>query len=138
MTSLEGERPAEPDGHVRDDADPEEAERGGGYPVIRGGPYPGRSVGGGGQRRGGRDGDRGREQEGEHPPRGGWQPRGGPAFEEHADDEDGSDHAPAGGADGGRLPVGDVAQQQVAKRAEDDDEDVAGDQARRAAGDGVD
>jgi hypothetical protein len=77
-----------------------------------------------------RDRYHGRKEEGEQAPLGGWQPCGGPAFEEHADDEDGSDNASAVGADGVRLPVGDVAQKQVGKRATGDDEDIADAQAR--------
>src|SRR6202023_1496532 len=109
----------------RDDAEAEETKRGGGYPVIRGGPRPGHSVGVGGQDTVERDRYQGREEEGKQPPPGGRKPVGGPAFEEHADDEDGGDDTPAGSADGVRPPVDNVAQQQVGKRAKDDDEDVA-------------
>src|SRR5215469_2419295 len=137
LCCLGGECPAEPDADVEDDAGSDEAERGGGDPLVGGGWGPADAVSVGGQGAAESERDQGGEDEGQGPAWCGGEPGGGPAFEQHGYDERGADDAPAGGADGVWLPVRQVAEDEVGGGAEADDKGVAGEQAGGAAGDGV-
>src|SRR4029077_5968406 len=88
-----------------DDAGSDEAEGGGGDPVVGGGPCPADAAGVGGQGAIERECDQGGEGEGEDATRCGGEPCRGPAFEQHGHDERGADDAPAGGADGVWVPL---------------------------------
>ena len=133
-----GRWPAESDADVEDDAGSDEAESGGGEPLVGGGPCPADAAGVGGPGAVEPERDQSGEGKGEDAT-GCWgEPCRGPAFEQHGHDERGADDAPAGGADGVWLPVRQVAEDQVGQGAQADDERVAREQALRAPADRVD
>ena len=122
---------------MQDDAGTDEAERGGGDPLVRGRPCPVHAVGVGRQGTVERERQQGGEGERQGTARERAQPCGRPAFEQHRYDERCADDASADRADGSRLPVRQVAEHHVRHRAEADYEGVAKKEPVRTPGDQI-